>query len=246
MSERMPNDERGVCGPDPCRQGRSPAGAALWQGVVIAMLFTAACERSEPQVSTVESPTAAAGPDAAAPPVSSAPASAVPKANPEADPLMGMRYVAGVNCIRSESGIHTCTASGYDISGADRACTEEDTGFGAVLDDAGVTLLDRFPGSGANPIAKLPKGQLLCVQFVADAKAGGEGWAYVTAIPTASVKRCEGNPSCSDVPFAPEWRGNAPQGACEVGEESRYTIACPAGWVPRSAIEEYSMGLGGD
>ena len=31
----------------------------------------------------------------------------------------------------------------------------------------------------------------------------------------------------------------------EVGEEGRYTIACPAGWAPRSAIEEYSMGLGG-
>lgn len=245
MSEIMANDERGMCDSDPGRQGRRPAVAALWLCAAMAMLFTAACERSEPQVSTVESPAAAAGPDAAAPPVSATPAPAVPEANPEADPLTGMRHVAGVNCSRSESGIHTCTAPGYDISGADRACAEDDTGFGAVLDDAGATLLDRFPGSGANPIAKLPKGQFLCVQFVADATAGGEGWAYVTAIPTASVKRCEGNPSCGDVPFAPQWSDEAPQGTCEVGEEGRYTIACPAGWAPRSAIEEYSMGLGG-
>ncbi len=245
MSESMANEERGLYCSDPCRQGCRPAGAIFRLCAAIAMLLMAACERIDPQVSAVESPAATAGPNVAAQPVSTIPAQTVPDANPEADPLIGMRHIAGVSCTRSESGIHTCTTSGYDISGADRACAEDDSGFGAVLDDAGVTLLDRFPGSGANPIAKLPKGQFFCVQFVADATAGGEGWAYVTAIPPALVKRCEGNPSCGDLPFAPEWRGEAQQGTCKVGEEGRYTVACPAGWVQRSAIEEYSMGLGG-
>lgn len=235
-SEQMTDGERGLRGPETCREGRSPTGA-LWLGMVFAMLATAACGRTEPA--------APATPESAAPSVPATPAPAMPElASVEADPLAGMRHIAGVNCNRSESGIHTCTATGYDLSGADRACMEDDTGFGAVLDEGGATLLDRFPADGASPVARLPQGQFLCVQFVADATAGGEGWAYVTAIPTALVKRCEGNASCGAVPFAPAWSGAAPQGACEVGEEGRYTIACPAGWVPRSAIEEYSMGLG--
>lgn len=232
MREQMADGERGLRGQETYRQGRNPTGV-LWLGMAFAMLLTAACDRTEPPV-----------PDTPEPAAPSAPAKPG-LASVEADPLAGMRHIAGVDCRRSESGIHTCTAAGYDLSGADRACAEDDTGFGAVLDEAGATLLDRFPADGATPVAKLPQGQFLCVQFVADATAGGEGWAYVTAIPTASIKRCEGNASCGDVPFAPAWSGEAPEGACEVGEEGRYTIACPAGWVPRSAIEEYSMGLGG-
>lgn len=239
MSGQMTDGDRGLRGSDKRRRARDPRCAAAWLGMVVATFLMAACGRTEP-------PASVGAPEAAAPSAPAMPAATKPaNADVEADPLAGMRHVAGVNCSRSASGIHTCTASGYDLSGADRACAEDDTGFGAVLDDAGATLLDRFPAEGAHPVARLRKGQFLCVQFVADATAGGEGWAYVTAIPTALVRRCVGNASCGDVPFEPEWSSGAPQGACGVGEAGRYTIACPAGWVPRSAIEEFSMGLGG-
>lgn len=237
MSGQMTDGDRGLRGSDMRRRVQGSRSAA-WIGMVAAACLMAGCGRTEPPA-PVDAPEPAS-PSVPTPPVAAKPADA----DVEADPLAGMRHIAGVNCSRSPSGIHTCTASGYDLSGADRACAEDDTGFGAVL-DAGATLLDRLPAEGAQPVAKLRKGQFLCVQFVADATTGGEGWAYVTAIPPALVKRCEGNASCGDMPFAPEWSSGPPQGACGVGEEGRYTTACPAGWVPRSAIEEFSMGLGG-
>lgn len=218
------------------RHGATPGA---WAMAISVALLMAGCGRTEPAAApaagTVATP--ASAPATAAP--------AAPIASVEADPLAAMQHLAGVDCSRAASGIQTCTASGYDISGIDRACAEDDTGFGAVLDDAGATLLDRFPADGATEVASVPKGQFLCVQFVAEASAGGDAWAYVTAIPPALVERCEGNTACGDAPFAPAWSGEAPQGACGIGEEGRYTTACPAGWVRRAAIDEYSMGLGG-
>lgn len=161
---------------------------------------------------------------------------------PEAPPLAAMLEIRGVACQRSEAGIQTCTAPGYDISGLDRACADGDTGFG-VVGEEGATLADRYPAEGATPIATLPGGQFLCVQFVADSSIGGDGWAYVTAIAPEMVDACTGNPVCGAAGLAPTWAGATPPGVCAVGPEGRYTVACPAGWLPRAAIQEFSMGL---
>lgn len=161
---------------------------------------------------------------------------------PEAPPLAAMLDIRGVACQRSEAGVQSCTAPGYDISGLDRACADGDTGFGVVSEE-GVTLADRYPAEGATPIATLPGGQFLCVQFVADSSTGGDGWAYVTAIAPEMVDACTDNPVCGAAGLAPAWAGATPPGVCAVGPEGRYTVACPAGWLPRAAIQEFSMGL---
>ena len=176
-----------------------------------------------------------AGTSAVAPDAGSAP-------GPEAPPLAAMLEIRGVACERSEAGIQTCTAPGYDISGLDRACADGDAGFGVVGED-GATLTDRYPAEGATSIATLREGQFLCVQFVADSTTGGDGWAYVTAIAPETVDACADNPVCGAAGLAPTWAGATPPGVCAVGPEGRYTVACPAGWLPRAAIQEFSMGL---
>jgi hypothetical protein len=160
----------------------------------------------------------------------------------EADPLAAMIDIAGVDCKRSEAGVYSCNAPGYDISGDDRACADDDTSFGAVV-EGGAMLLDRFPADGANSIAQLPQGQFVCLQFVAEPTSGGEGWAYITAISPAQVKGCNGNATCGSGGLTAKWHSAPPAGECKVGPEGRYTVACPAGWVPRSQLEEFSMGL---
>lgn len=218
-------------------------GAVNRIGIVLLLaLSVGACGRGEPAASqAAEQPPATAS--APAPTASTAAPTAA--AVVEADPLAAMAQLSGVDCTRSEAGLQSCRLEGYDISGADRACAEDDTGFGAVLNAEGVALLDRFPGEGATTVARLSKGHFLCVQFVADATGGGEGWAYVTAIPTALVARCAAGATCGSTAFAPAWTAEAPAGDCRIGPEGRYTTACPSGWVPRADIDEYSMGLGG-
>jgi hypothetical protein len=216
----------------------------------LAALLLAACARTETPPEAKAAPASdakatapvqpAPAPNAAGDEATSA-ASTVPVESAEADPLMAMGEIAGVDCKRAASGLYDCQAPGYQISGDDRACTGE-LGFGGVLDDT-ATLLDRFPAEGANRIASLPKGQFLCVNFVAESTSGGEGWAYVTAIAPALVERCAGNATCGKGGLAATWAQSAPAGACGVGPGGRYTVACPAGWVPRAAIEEFSMGL---
>lgn len=191
---------------------------------------------SEPTPQTASEPAAAA-----ATPADTAASAAASAESAEADPLMAMGEIAGVDCKRAPSGLYDCEAPGYQISGDDRACTGE-LGFGGVLDET-ATLLDRFPAEGANPIAALPKGQFLCVNFVAESTSGGEGWAYVTAIAPALVEGCAGNATCGKGGLNATWAATPPAGACGVGPGGRYTVACPAGWLPRTAIEEFSMGL---
>lgn len=209
-----------------CVQGDTPAPAGAADGAAGA--------------SAPAAPTPAA--DGAPPDAAKSAAPEVTAAAPEAAPLAAMLDIAGVACQRSESGIQTCTAPGFDISGADRACSADDTGFGVVSEE-GATLLDRYPEDGATAIATLPKGQFLCVQFVAESTSGGDGWAYVTAIAPTMVSACAGNPLCGSAGLAPVWAGATPPGACAVGPEGRYTVGCPAGWLPRAMLDEFSMGL---
>ena len=217
-------------------------GAIGMTGIALCMtLWLAGCGREE----SPAPPTPASTPDAASAPASSPQATTPAATVVESDPLAAMRHLSGVDCTRSEAGLQRCRLEGYDISGTDRACAADDTGFGAVLNAEGVALLDRFPGEGATSVARLSKGHFLCVQFIADATSGGDGWAYVTAIPTALVERCAGEAICAGAPFAPAWTAGTPAGECGVGPEGRYTTACPSGWVPRADIDEYSMGLGG-
>jgi hypothetical protein len=212
---------------------------------VSAIAFAAGCDRSTPAADTTVAPPAAAS----VPATQSAPAELPPAAAvavEEAAPLAAMARLQGVDCRRSGGDIEHCTVEGYDISGSDRACAQDDSGFAAVGDIGGVALLDGFPaGGGTHASARIPKGQFVCVHYVADATDGSEGWAYVTAIPPALVAACAGKATCGDGRFSPQWVGTPPARACAVGPEGRYTTGCPAGWVMRSQLEEYSMGLGG-
>lgn len=216
---------------------------------LLAALLLAACARTDAPPEAKAPPASDAKPTAEAEPApapnaadaDATSASTPPVESAEADPLMAMGEIAGVDCKRSGAGLYNCEAPGYQISGDDRACTGE-LGFGGVLDDT-ATLLDRFPAEGAKRIASLPKGQFLCVNFVAESTSGGEGWAYVTAIAPALVERCAGNATCGKGGLAATWAEAPPAGACGVGPGGRYTVACPAGWLPRTAIEEFSMGL---
>lgn len=211
-------------------------------------MLASACVRDDAPAADLPAAGTAA-PDARAP-ASDAPgvaddapaAGAADAPGPDAPPLAAMLEIRGVACQRSDAGVQTCTAPGYDISGIDRACAGADAGYGIVREDR-VALTDRYPQPDASPVATLAAGQFLCVQFLAESAAGGDGWAYVTAIDPGMVDACVDNPVCGPGGLAPDWTGAVPPGTCAVGAEGRYTVGCAAGWLPRAAIDEFSMGL---
>lgn len=236
--------------PSPPRALRLSACSAL----LGLSLLASACARDDAPADTLPaSGTAAvtAAPDAPAP-AADAPGVADDAAatgpadapGPDAPPLAAMLEIRGVSCQRSDSGIQTCTAPGYDISGVDRACTDTGAGYGIVREDR-VVLADRYPQQDVAPasVATLVAGQFLCVQFLAESTTGGNGWAYVTAIDPGMVRACLDNPVCGTGGLVPDWAGSVPPGICAVGPEGRYTVGCAAGWLPREAIDEFSMGL---
>jgi hypothetical protein len=167
-------------------------------------------------------------------------ASAAPRAEPSPGPTDPL---AGLDCEPAQvSWARKCTAPDYDVSGMPGVCTSDSASFGAVNAGAPVEAHDRL-GAGARSIATLAGGQFVCVQYIADPLDGeSERWLYVTAIPPDSVPACR-TALCGDPAARSRWH-DARGAACAVDGDV-YSPGCPAGWVPGSHIDEYSMGLGG-
>lgn len=147
----------------------------------------------------------------------------------------------GLACTSSEN-ITTCTSIAYDISGSDDACRNDDANFGAVLAEAGVDLREGIDRGGSR--ARLAANQLVCIQYVAESKTGGDSWSYVTAIPASLVTRCA-KARCPAARAPVRWTGPSPSGECATQSDGRYAATCAAGWLPSAAIDAYSMGLDG-
>lgn len=173
----------------------------------------------------------------------SADAQAPPSATPD-DPVAPLRSMRGVTCTTSATGDVHCATEGYDLSGAPNACDEHSSAFGGILAEQGVDLASDVDGLGATR-AHVAHGQLVCIQYTADSKSGGDGWSYVVAIPNRLIPRCSEPGVCPEPSGPVVWHGRAPAGACAI-LGGRYSGACAQGWVKSSDIDAYSMGLGGE
>jgi hypothetical protein len=131
----------------------------------------------------------------------------------------------------------------YQIATYPHGCSSDGT-YGAIDtdDDGNATLVATFPNG--EPVARLKKGQLVCVSADAHMKGGDPQWYYVTAIPAESVKACAGKSLCG-APGRPvvEWTRPASRKACQLDASGHYTDGCAAGWVSANEFGEFSMGL---
>lgn len=156
------------------------------------------------------------------------------------NPPRALRGIPDVRCKPRLNGIDNCTSQHFDVSGSELACVDGEAAFGATND---AVALRSAPGrETADVVARLHPGQLLCIQYTADSRLGGEGWHYVAAIPRELVSACRSNPLCQPTP-PPEWSSTKPASPCAVGADKRYSAGCASGWVPNSGVTTYSMGM---
>lgn len=147
--------------------------------------------------------------------------------------------LAGLQCTGTPNGKdRTCSTRGYAVSGSYSICTGDSASFGAIQPGDPVTANDRL--LSGQPIASLAAGQFVCIQFNAQPTGAGEPWVYVTAIDPAQVSRCA-TALCGDASARSTWTSPRPTN-CRV-EGDRYGSGCPAGWIPSSRVDAYSMGL---
>jgi hypothetical protein len=181
-------------------------------------------------------------------PTATAPASAAIPAKPglpvDASQLPPVASVPSIVCTKQQEGWSPeCMAGEYQIAVYMEGCGA-DGFYGEVHSDAGpaVTLRTGFAEFPAQPVAKLPQNQFVCVAADARKRIGERLWYYVVAIPVETVKACKGKELCGD-PGQPqvEWVQSAPRGKCRF-ENGRYAD-CAAGWVSANEFAEYSNGL---
>lgn len=150
--------------------------------------------------------------------------------------------IAGLTCEPRQNGIDNCSNADYDVSGSDAACADGSSDFGVVQAD-GADVVTTFT-AGGRVRARLPANQLVCIQYSALSKSGGDAWSYVTAIPASVVPACK-RANCPSPAGAVTWRDRQPGGTCAKDPDGRYTAACASGWVRAESIDAYSMGLEG-
>jgi hypothetical protein len=157
------------------------------------------------------------------------------------DNTASLAEVAHVTCKPDNSGSSTCTSGNLDV---------ELTGncgrggfFGAVVEEGGVALEDNPANPAASSLARLGKGQFVCIQGIARNGQNPERY-FVKAIPVSSVAECKGNTLCEmygdrDV----EWILRPTGRACSASGAGTYVGDCAAGWVGVTSIEAFSEGL---
>jgi hypothetical protein len=158
-----------------------------------------------------------------------------PSSSIAADPL------AGLDCKPARAGFaRECRNLRYDVTGFAEACTNDSAAFGAIAASDPVGAFDRL-GEAGRRVATLAPGQFVCSYYSADPRSStNDGWLYVVAIPPSLLSACRSR-RCGDPAARSRWdAGNA--GACRM-EGKRYAAGCPAGWVRRADVDEYSMGL---
>lgn len=155
-----------------------------------------------------------------------------------ADPL------AGLVCEPARGGVpQRCSTPGYEISGIQEACDGDSTAFGVIRGDTPAIAYDRV-GDDPRPVAELAPEQFICTYFTAEPLSDGDdGWLYVVAVPPQLVQPCT-TANCGDPGARSRWLNADKDRPCRI-ENATYGAGCPAGWVPRSRVDEFSMGLGG-
>lgn len=145
-------------------------------------------------------------------------------------------FLEGLDC--DAAGL-TCIAPGFTISGSVDVCAKDSTSFGAISDTVPVEARGRLHGTDV--VASLAPGQFVCIHYTAQPTApDAEPWLYVTGISSRQVPACK-TARCGNPDARSHW-SDGRAGTCEV-RGAKYSAGCPAGWVPGTSVEAYSMGL---
>lgn len=150
--------------------------------------------------------------------------------------------LAGLRCKSSRPGWATeCSGGDFDVTGVAEACGNDSAAFGVVTGAEPIDASDRLSGD-AQVVATLGPQQLVCIYYWARNRSGDGDRLYAVAVPPSIVAACR-NANCGDAEARSRWTR---RGASECRfVDGRYSTGCPAGWVPRAVVEEFSMGLGG-